>query len=102
MPIYELSIPEVWKDWTWSTNYPNYQELQQYFDHADKILNLSKDCSFETVVIGAEFKEDEGKWHVKTADGRLTKARFFIVAAGFAAKRYAPSDRYIPIECSSC
>ncbi|KJX95495.1 hypothetical protein TI39_contig4110g00008 [Zymoseptoria brevis] len=38
VPIYELSIREIWKDWTWSTNYPNYQELQAYFDHADKVL----------------------------------------------------------------
>lgn len=34
---------------------PNYQELQEYFDHADKVLNLSKDCAFETVVTGAQF-----------------------------------------------
>ncbi|SMR42332.1 unnamed protein product [Zymoseptoria tritici ST99CH_1E4] len=90
VPIYELSIPEIWKDWTWSTNYPNYQELQAYFDHADKVLNLSKDCAFETVVTGAEFDENEGKWHIETADGRHAKAKFFIVAAGFAAKRYIP------------
>ena len=90
VPIYELSIPEVWKDWTWSTNYPNYQELQQYFDHVDNILNLSKDCSFETVVVGAEFDENTGKWTVTTADGRVTKCKFLIVAAGFAAKRYIP------------
>ncbi|KAF2172967.1 hypothetical protein M409DRAFT_62608 [Zasmidium cellare ATCC 36951] len=90
VPIYELSIPEVWKDWTWSTNYPNYQELQAYFDHADKVLELSKDCAFETCVTGAEFDEKEGKWTVKTVDGRTAKARFMIVAAGFAAKRYIP------------
>lgn len=90
VPIYELSIPEVWKDWTWSTNYPNYQELQQYFDHVDKVLNLSKDCSFETVVTGAEFDEGSGKWTVTTADKRTTKCKFLIVAAGFAAKRYIP------------
>jgi len=23
---YEYSIPEVFKDWTWTTNYPNYEE----------------------------------------------------------------------------
>lgn len=92
VPIYELSIPEVWKDWTWSTNYPNYQELQNYFDHADKVLELSKDCAFETCVVGAEFSEEEGKWTVKTVDGRTAKARFLIVAAGFAAKRYIPED----------
>lgn len=42
------------------------------------------------MVTNADFNTDEGKWHVKTADGRNAKARFLIVAAGFAAKRYIP------------
>lgn len=87
VPIYELAIPEVYKDWYWTTNYPNWEELQAYFDHIDKTLNLSKDCAFETVVNSCEFDENETKWTVKTADGRTAKTRFLIVAAGFAAKR---------------
>ncbi|KAH8646178.1 HK97 family phage prohead protease [Xylariales sp. PMI_506] len=90
VPEYEFSWPEVWKEWTWSTNYPNFQELRSYFDFVDKKLDLSKDCSFNTVVVGAQFNTSEGKWHVKTADGRVAKAKFFIVAAGFASKRYVP------------
>ena len=27
VPIYELAIPEVYKDWTWTTNYPDWIEL---------------------------------------------------------------------------
>ncbi|KAJ0165675.1 Baeyer-Villiger monooxygenase [Colletotrichum tanaceti] len=91
VPEYEFSWPEVFKDWTWSTNYPNFQELRAYFDHVDRVLNLSKDCSFETVVVGAQFQPAEGKWHIKTADGRLAKSKYFIVAAGFASKRYIPN-----------
>lgn len=90
MPIYELAIPEVYKDWTWTTNYPGWDEIQGYFDHADRVLELSKDCAFETVVISAEFDTSEGKWTVKTQDGRTAKCKYFIVAAGFAAKRYVP------------
>ena len=87
MPIYELAIPEVYKDWTWTTNYPDWHELQAYFDHVDKTLKLSKDCAFQTVVTSAEFDKAVGKWTVKTKDGRTAKAKFLIVAAGFAAKR---------------
>jgi cation diffusion facilitator CzcD-associated flavoprotein CzcO len=90
VPEYEYSIPEVWKDWTWTTNYPNYEELRAYFDHVDKVLDIKKDCAFETVVVDAQFKEKEGKWHVKTEDGRLAKSKYLVVAAGFAAKRYIP------------
>jgi cation diffusion facilitator CzcD-associated flavoprotein CzcO len=90
VPIYELSIPEVYNTWHWSTNYPDWRELQSYFDHVDKVLNLSQDCAFESVVVSAEFDIGVGKWVVKTQDGRTAKARFLIVAAGFAAKRHIP------------
>ncbi|KAH8731616.1 cyclohexanone monooxygenase [Phaeosphaeriaceae sp. PMI808] len=91
VPIYQLSIPEVYKTWTWSTNYPDYHELQAYFDHVDKVCDLSKDCAFNTVVTSAEFSIDLGKWTVQTADGRIAKSRYLIVAAGFASKRYIPN-----------
>ncbi|EKG10598.1 Flavin-containing monooxygenase-like protein [Macrophomina phaseolina MS6] len=90
VPEYELSIPEVYKDWTWTTNYPDFRELRAYFDHVDKVLNVSKDTAFGSVVVDAQFDTGEGKWHVKTADGRNAKSKFLIVAAGFAAKRYVP------------
>lgn len=93
--VYELSIPELWKDWTWSTNYPDYHELQRYFDYADKKLDLSKDCAYETVVNGARFDEGEGRWTINTADGRKAKARFLIIATGFASKRYIPDYKGI-------
>ena len=80
----------MYKSWTWSTNYPDWTELQAYFDHVDKVCNLSKDCAFGSVVTDAQFDTDSGKWNVKTADGRTAKARFLIIAAGFAAKRYIP------------
>lgn len=87
---YEFSWPEVYKDWTWTTNYPNYQELRAYFDHVDKVLDIKKDCAFDSVVVDAQFNEHEGRWTVKTADGRTAKSKFLVVAAGFAAKRYIP------------
>jgi cation diffusion facilitator CzcD-associated flavoprotein CzcO len=86
-----LNIPEVYKTWNFTTNYPDWQELQAYFDHVDKVCNLSKDTAFETVVTSAEFDEESGKWTVKTGDGRTAKTRFLVVAAGFAAKRYIPA-----------
>lgn len=90
VPEYEYSIPEVWKDWTWTTNYPNYKEIRAYFAHIDKVLDIKKDCAFGSVVVGAEFNEEEGKWTIKTADDRTAKSKFLVVAAGFAAKRYVP------------
>lgn len=92
IPEYQLSIPETYKDWTWSTNYPDYAELRAYFDHCDKVLGIKKETAFNSVVVDAQFHTGEGRWYIKTADGRTAKAKYFIVAAGFAAKRYVPEE----------
>ena len=39
---------------------------------------------------GAQFDTEEGRWSVETADGRTAKAKYLVVCAGFAAKRYVP------------
>jgi cation diffusion facilitator CzcD-associated flavoprotein CzcO len=90
IPFYEYSIKSVWKDWAWTEKYPGYEELRKYFQHVDNVLNISKDVSFNTRVVGAEFSKEEGAWKVRTEDGRIITCRFFIIAAGFAAKRHFP------------
>ncbi|PSR83911.1 cyclopentanone 1,2-monooxygenase [Coniella lustricola] len=90
VPIYEFSFPEVYEKWTWTTNYPDYKEIRLYFDYVDKVLNIKKNCSFQTVVTAANFDKDEGKWVVETADGRVSRAKFLILGSGFSAKRYIP------------
>ncbi|KAI0195037.1 hypothetical protein F4808DRAFT_440826 [Astrocystis sublimbata] len=90
VPEYEYSWPEVWKTWNWSSNYPDYQELRAYFDHVDKVIGVKKDCAFNTVVTGARFDTDLGRWIVKTSDDRIAKPKYLVLGTGFAAKRYVP------------
>lgn len=90
VPVYEYSIPEVWKDWTWSELYPGWAELRRYFDHVDKKLDIKKDVSFDTRVVQADYDQSAGKWVVKAEDGRTARATFFILATGFSAKRHFP------------
>ncbi|KAH6603719.1 steroid monooxygenase [Trichoderma cornu-damae] len=90
VPEYEFSWPEVWKTWNWPNNYPNYENLREYFDHVDKIIGVKIDCAFNTIVIGAHFDETAGKWIIRTEDGRTTKAKYLVLGTGFAAKRYIP------------
>ncbi|KAL6246024.1 hypothetical protein RBB50_007177 [Rhinocladiella similis] len=97
IPEYQLSIPETYKDWTWPSNYPTYEDLRAYFDHCDKVLDIKSHTAFDSVVVDAQFQTGEGRWHVKTADGRTAKAKYLVVAAGFAAKRYIP-DEFIGID----
>ncbi|KAF4594402.1 Baeyer-Villiger monooxygenase [Ophiocordyceps camponoti-floridani] len=90
VPLYEFSWPEVWRDWTWTTNYPEYSEIRAYFDHVDAVVGIKKDVRFGTVVVGAKFDIDDGLWSVQTADGRTTRTKYLILGTGFAAKRYVP------------
>ncbi|RAL07861.1 flavin-containing monooxygenase [Aspergillus homomorphus CBS 101889] len=70
VPLYQFSIPETRKDWTWTTNYPDYKVLRAYFDHVDKVLQVKKDVAFGSVVVDVQFNEEQGRWVIKTEDGR--------------------------------
>ncbi|KAF7512594.1 hypothetical protein GJ744_000855 [Endocarpon pusillum] len=90
VPVYEYSMPEVWKDWTWSEAYPGGEELRAYFKHVNKVLDIKKDVAFDSCVVDANFDQSAGKWIVRTEDGHTARSRFLILATGFAAKRHFP------------
>lgn len=93
VPEYEFSWPEVYNTWNWPNNYPNYQNLRDYFDHVDKVVGIKKDCAFNTVVVGAQFDTNEGRWSIKTADGRTTKAKYLVLGTGFVSNYTLRSKR---------
>ncbi|KAF5862939.1 hypothetical protein ETB97_010980 [Aspergillus alliaceus] len=88
--IYQLSIAEAWKDWNWKTKFPSRDELQAYFQHLDRVLDIKKDVEFRRRVIGAQFDRESAQWTVKTADGKSTTSRFFLPCPGTGAKPYVP------------
>ncbi|KAF4469809.1 steroid monooxygenase [Fusarium albosuccineum] len=90
VPEYEFSWPEVWKTWNWPNNYPNYQNLRDYFDHVDKVIDVKKDTAFNTVVVSGQFDTKSGRWVINTADGRVARPKYLVLGTGFAAKRYIP------------
>ncbi|GKT56418.1 cyclopentanone 1,2-monooxygenase [Colletotrichum tofieldiae] len=89
-PYYQLSLREVWKDWTWTQRFPGHEELKRYFRHIDKVLNISKDVSYNSVVVGADFDTKTASWVVKTDTGRYITSRFLVPATGSSIKRYEP------------
>ncbi|KAH8778058.1 cyclohexanone monooxygenase [Hyaloscypha finlandica] len=91
LPFYELSDEALWKDWTWSERFPAQAELQEYFQHVDKVYNLSKDVQFNTTVTSAKFNQETNKWYVSTDKGETITCRYLILATGFAAKEHIPN-----------
>ncbi len=90
VPNYEFSIPEVWRDWTWSERFPSWQELRAYFRHVDRKLDVSRDVRFDTRVTEARFDAEQDEWLIRAEDGYQVRARFFIPCVGFAAQAYVP------------
>jgi cation diffusion facilitator CzcD-associated flavoprotein CzcO len=90
MPFYSLDIPEVWESWTWSERFPGFAELQEYFEHAAKVLDLKKDIEFNTEVVSAEYQQQTGRWVVKTRDGRTATCTYLVNCVGTSFARYVP------------
>ena len=90
IPHYELSIPELWKDWKWKERFPGWEELQAYFRYAADKLDLRKDTKFNCQVRAATWDDSDCMWKVETDQGGLYKVQFLLLNIGFAAKRYIP------------
>ena len=90
LPLYQLNIPEVHRTWNFASRYPDHKEIRQYFQHADKVLNLRKDVDFESRVVGAEFNTEKGRWTVTTVGGKSATAKYLILATGLLHRRHYP------------
>ena len=90
IPVYEFSLPKVWKTWSWSCKYPGYEELRRYFDHVEEQLEIKKDVIFDSAVVSSEWDEESLTWTVKTSDGKIGRCKYLILATGFSAKRHFP------------
>ncbi|KAL0573033.1 hypothetical protein V5O48_008926 [Marasmius crinis-equi] len=93
VPAYEMSIEELWKDWTWTEKFPGYAELRKYFEHVNSKLRLNEDVRFNTRVVAAHYDNQVDRWDVKAEDGTVARPRFLILCTGFASKRYIPPFR---------
>jgi cation diffusion facilitator CzcD-associated flavoprotein CzcO len=91
VPLYEYSIEDLYKDWTWSERFPEWPEIRKYFQYVDKKLDLSKDVILNTTVTHAEFDTKSCRWNVALNSGEVYDCRFFLLCTGFAAKHYVPN-----------
>ncbi|CAG8891791.1 unnamed protein product [Penicillium egyptiacum] len=90
VPLYAYSSPKVWESWTWTELYPSQKEIKAYFDHVDGVWEIRKDCVFNSRVNEATFDECVARWTIRTTDGKVTMAKYLLVAVGFASKSYLP------------
>ncbi|KAK3113606.1 hypothetical protein LTR53_008934 [Teratosphaeriaceae sp. CCFEE 6253] len=89
-PVYALSLPEVYDEWTWSSHYPDHNELRAYFKFVDERLHIKRDCIFNAKVTDAVWDDKACVWSIRCDSGQKITTRFWTACTGFAAKRYFP------------
>ncbi|MEM9563113.1 MAG: NAD(P)/FAD-dependent oxidoreductase [Actinomycetota bacterium] len=93
VPNYEYSLPEVWRDWTWTERFPGRDELVAYFDHVDRVLDLAPDIDLRTRVTAADWNDQAGRWRLTadTPSGPVAyDCTFLIPCTGFGSQPYVP------------
>ena len=90
VPLYEFSIDEVWKSWTWSERFPGWEELRAYFRHVCDTLDLWPMMRMGTRVKSAHFEKEAKRWRLHLDDDVIISTQFLLPALGFASKPYLP------------
>jgi cyclohexanone monooxygenase len=103
VPDYEYSIQELWSDWNWTERFPSWQELVRYFHHVDEKLELSRDISYNTRLVSAQFDDSSNKWQLHMQDGRRVRCRYLLLCIGGVTRPYIPAfeglDRFSGVCC---
>ena len=89
-PIYQFSRDDLWRTWQFSELYPSWQEIRAYFHYVDEKLGLSRDIRFNRRVTEAEFDPARDRWIVRSDDGSVATARYFVLCTGLGSKPYVP------------
>jgi cyclohexanone monooxygenase len=89
-PIYQYSRDDLWPKWQFSELYPAWQEIRGYFQYVDEKLGLGRDIRFNRRVTEAEFDPARNRWIVRSNDGSIASARYFVLCTGLGSKPYIP------------
>ena len=89
-PMYQFSRDDLWRDWKFSELYPSWQEIRDYFHYVSSKLGLNPDIRFNRRVNEAEFDPATNRWTVRSSDGSVTRARYFVLCTGLGSKPYVP------------
>jgi cyclohexanone monooxygenase len=78
------------QEWEWSERYPEQPELLRYLNHVADRLDLRRDIQFNMRVTEATFDEKANRWTIRTAQGDVVTAKYFIGAVGCLSSANLP------------
>ncbi|MEO1199229.1 MAG: NAD(P)/FAD-dependent oxidoreductase [Pseudomonadota bacterium] len=92
--IYQYFFSEdLYKNWTWSSRFPEQPEIERWMNYIADELDLKKDIQFSTTITAAHWNEDTERWTVTTDTGETIDTQFLITCCGMLS---APLENVFP------
>jgi len=82
---------ELYKEWSWSSKYPEQPEILKYLNFVADKLDLRRDINFNTRVTSAIYDEEQNRWLIKLNDNTQVLAKYFITGVGCLSAANIPN-----------
>lgn len=83
--------PELEQEWRWSERYATQPEILRYINHVADRFDLRKDIRFNTFMEEARYDEKAARWTIRSKDGRVWSAQYFVMCVGQLSSPKAPN-----------
>ncbi|MCM3728932.1 NAD(P)/FAD-dependent oxidoreductase [Neobacillus cucumis] len=82
---------ELYKEWSWTSRYPEQPEILRYLNFVADKFDLRKDIQFQTRIQSAHYDESSNRWNIRTEDGESISATYFITGVGCISTANIPN-----------
>ncbi|MBY7142011.1 NAD(P)/FAD-dependent oxidoreductase [Virgibacillus sp. NKC19-3] len=82
---------ELYEEWTWTSRFPEQQEILRYLNFVADKFDLRRDIQFNTRISAAHYDENMNKWKIYKDDGTSVLATYFISGAGCLSTANVPA-----------
>jgi cation diffusion facilitator CzcD-associated flavoprotein CzcO len=86
---------ELYKEWTWTSKYPEQQEVLSYLNFVADKFDLRQNIQFNTRVTAAHYEEENNSWQIHMDNGETVSAKYFITAIGALSAANIPKFKGI-------
>ncbi|MEH7747619.1 NAD(P)/FAD-dependent oxidoreductase [Neobacillus drentensis] len=86
---------ELYKEWTWTSRYPEQPEILRYLNFVADKFDLRRDIQFKTRINAAHYNEETNRWQIYLNDGTSVSAKFFITGVGCLSAANIPNFKGI-------
>ncbi len=83
--------PELEQEWRWSERYATQPEILRYINHVADRFDLRKNIVFNTFMEEARYDEKAARWTIRSKDGRVWSAQYFVMCVGQLSSPKAPN-----------